>query len=121
VTDNESNSSSDTATVTISYAPPTVTITKPMNGLYIMDTRILPIRKCIIIGRITIEADAYQDPLGIARVEFSIDGKLKATDTEAPYSWTWNSPAFFKHTITVAAYDTSGKSVQVSIVVSKFF
>ena len=121
VTDNEGNSSSDTAIVTISYAPPSVTITKPLNGLYLMDTRILPIRKCIIIGRITIEADAHEEPLGIARVEFSIDGKLKATDTEAPYSWTWDSPAFFKHTITVTAYDTSGKSAQASITVRKFF
>jgi len=121
VTDSEGNSSSDTATVTVIYAPPTVTITKPVKGIYLMDTRVLPSRKYVIIGRITIEADAYQEPLGIARVEFSIDGKLKATDTEAPYSWTWDSPAFFKHTITVTAYDTSGKSVQASIVVSKFF
>jgi len=121
VTDSEGNSSSDTATVTVTYAPPSVTITKPVNGLYLKDTRILPIRKCIIFGQITIEADAHQEPYGIARVEFFIDGKLKATDTEAPYSWAWNSLAFFKHTITVTAYDTSGKSVQASIIVSKFF
>jgi leucyl aminopeptidase len=98
-----------------------VTITKPINGLYLRDTRILPIRRCIIIGQITIEADAHQNPLGIARVEFLVDGKLKATDTEAPYTWTWNTPAFFKHTITVTAFDNSGKSVQASITVSKFF
>lgn len=121
VTDSEGNSSNDTAKVTVSYELPSVTITKPVNGLYLRDTRILLIRKCIIIGPITIEADAHQEPLGIARVEFSVDGKLKATDTEAPYSWTWNSLAFFKHTITVTAYDISGKSVQASIVVSKFF
>jgi outer membrane protein assembly factor BamB len=121
VTDTEGNSSNDTARVTINYKPPTVTISKPVNGLYIKDTRILPIRKCIIIGQITIEANAYQDPLGIARVEFSIDGKLKATDTEAPYSWTWSALSFSKHTITVTAFDTSGKSVQASITVSKFF
>jgi len=121
VIDNEGNNSSDTATVTISYAPPSVTITKPMHGIYLMDTRILPSKKYFIIGRITIEADAQEVPLGIDRVEFSIDGKLKATDTEAPYSWTWNSPAFFKHTITVTAYDTFGKSSATSIVVWKFF
>jgi len=121
VTDNEGNSSSDTATVMIRYMPPSVTITKPVNGLYFKDTRILPIRKCIIFGQITIEADAHQEPLGIARVEFSIDGKLKATDTEAPYTWTWNTLAFFKHTITVTAYDTSGKSTATSITVWKFF
>jgi outer membrane protein assembly factor BamB len=121
VTDHEGNSSSDTATVTVSYELPSVTITKPVKGIYLMDKRVFPSRKYVIIGQITIEANAYQDPLGIARVEFSIDGKLKATDTEVPYSWTWNSVAFFKHTITVTAYDTLGKSVQASIVVWKFF
>jgi len=121
VTDNEGNISSDTAIVTISYEPPSVTITKPVNGLYLKDTRILPLRRCIIIGQITIEADAHQEPLGIARVEFSIDGKLKATDTEAPYSWTWSTLSFSKHTITATAYDTSGKSSATSITVWKFF
>jgi outer membrane protein assembly factor BamB len=121
VTDTEGNNSNDTARVTINYEPPMMTITKPVNGLYIKDTRVLPIRKCIIIGMITIEADAHQDPLGIARVEYSIDGKLKATDTEAPYTWTWSALSFSKHTITVTAYDTSGKSAQDSITVWKFF
>jgi outer membrane protein assembly factor BamB len=121
VTDSEGNSSSDTAMVTISYKAPSVSITKPVKGLYIKDIRILPLRKCIIIGPITIEADAHQEPLGIARVEFSIDGKLKATDTEAPYSWTWSVLSFSKHTITVTTYDTSGKNAQASITVWKFF
>jgi PKD repeat protein len=123
VTDNEGNSSSDTALVTVSYAPPpppSVTITKPVKGIYLGDKKVFPSRKYIIIGEITIVANA-SGPLGIVRVEFSIDGKLKATDTEAPYTWTWSTPAFFKHTITVATYDNSGKSAQASITVSKFF
>ncbi|HVQ01401.1 MAG TPA: PQQ-binding-like beta-propeller repeat protein [Candidatus Thermoplasmatota archaeon] len=121
VTDSEGNTSSDTAQVTVTYVPPSVTITKPGKGLYFMNTKILPILDCIIIGRITIEADAHEEPLGIARVEFLIDGKLKASDTEAPYSWTWRSLSFSEHTITVEAYDTSGKSAQASITVWKFF
>jgi len=120
VTDSEGNSSSDTAMVTINYKAPSVSITKPANGFYIGDTRILPIRKCIIIGQITIVANA-SGPLGITRVEFSIDGKLKATDTEAPYSWIWTTLSFSKHTITVTAYDNSGKSVKSSISVFKLF
>jgi len=121
VVDSEGNSSSDTATVSVSYELPSVTITKPVKGIYLMDKRVFPSRKYVIIGRITIEADAHQDPLGIARVEFAIDGKLKATDTEAPYSWMWRTPSFSKHTVTVTAYDTSGKSSATSIVVWKFF
>jgi outer membrane protein assembly factor BamB len=121
VTDSESNYSSDTAQVTVTAPKPTVTITKPVNGIYLKDTKILPFSKPFIIGKITIHVEATQEPFGIDRVEFYIDDKLKATDTEAPYQWTWNTPAFFKHTIKVIAYDTSGKSTTKSIDVSKFF
>jgi len=121
VTDSEGNSSSDTAIVTINHKAPTVSITKPVKGLYIGDIKILPLGRCIIVGRITIEVNAQQDPLGIARVEFFIDDKLKATDTEAPYSWTWHELSFSKHTITATAFDKSGKSASASLTVWKFF
>lgn len=121
VTDSEGNYSADTAQVTVTSPKPTVTITKPVNGIYLMDTRILRFSKPVIIGRITIEVDALQEPFGIDRVEFFIDDGLKATDTTAPYTWTWDTPAFFKHTIKVIAYDTSGSSASDEITVKKFF
>jgi len=121
VTDSEGNYSSDTAQVTVTAAKPSVAITKPVNGIYLMDTRILRFSKPVIIGRITIQVDATQEPYGIDRVEFYVDDTLKATDTEPPYEWTWSTPAFFKHTIKAIAYDTSGKSTGKSIGVSKFF
>jgi len=121
VTDSEGNYSSDTAQVTVTAPKPTVTIAKPVNGIYLMDTRILPFSRPFIIGRITIQVKAAQEPFGVERVEFYIDDTVKATDTEAPYEWTWSTPAFFKHTIRVIAYDTSGKSSEKSIDVMKFF
>jgi outer membrane protein assembly factor BamB len=121
VTDSKGNTSSDTAPVTITYAPPSITITKPENAFYIFNIKTIPLPHPVLIGPITINVDAKQEPLGINRVEFFIDGELKATDTEAPYQWTWNTPAFFKHTIRVIAYDASGKSTSISIGVSKFF
>ena len=121
VTDSEGNYSSDAAQVTVIAAKPSITITKPVNGIYLMDMRILPFSKPVIIGRITIQVEATQEPFGIDRVEFYIDDTLKATDTELPYEWSWSSPAFFKHTIRVIAYDTSGNSAGKSIDVSKFF
>jgi len=121
VTDTESNSSSDTVRVTVIYAPPTVSITKPGNGIYFRDVKILRFPTCIAIGRITIEVNASEVPLGIAKVEFSVDGKLKTTDTQAPYTWTWRALSFSDHIITVTAYDTSGKSTQAKITVWKFF
>ncbi len=121
VTDNEGNFSTDTAPVTITPPKPTVAILKPVNGIYIGDSRILPFFKPFIIGQITIQVDATQEPYGIDRVEFYIDGEIRATVTEIPYQWTWSTKAFFKHTIKVWAYDTSGKCSMASIDVSKFF
>lgn len=121
VTDSEGNQSSDTALVSISYKPPNITITKPTNGIYLFNMRILLLpNRCIAIGPITIEAQASQVPLGIERVEFRLDNQLKATVTQPPYTWRWNL-GFSRHIITVTAYDASGKSAQGSITVWKFF
>jgi hypothetical protein len=86
-----------------------------------MDMRILPFSKPFIIGKITIQVEATQEPFGIDHVEFYVDDTLKTTDTKAPYQWIWSTPAFFKHTIKAIAYDTSGKSSEKSIDVTKFF
>jgi len=121
VTDSEGNYSSDTSYVIVNSAPPSVTITKPVNGIYLKDTRILPFSKPFIIGKITIQVEATPKPFEIERVEFYIDDTLKATDTEVPYQWTWDTSAFFKHTIKVIAYDTTGKSDSDELTVKKFF
>lgn len=121
VSDSKGNHSTDNTTVTIIYAPPSVTITKPVNYLYIMNMKILPFPKPFIIGPITIEVEASQIPFGINQVEFFIDGNLKSTDNTAPYSWTWTTPAFFTHTIKVVANDSSGNNASDEITMKKFF
>jgi hypothetical protein len=107
--------------VTITYAPPSIKITKPEDALYIFNIKTIRLFSPIIIGPITITADAIQVPLGIERVDFFIDDTLRATDTTAPYSWTWRTPSFSRHTIMVTAYDTSGKSIASHIDVLKLF
>jgi outer membrane protein assembly factor BamB len=121
VSDNTGNTSRDTANVTITYAPPTITILKPENALYLFNIKTIPFPHPHIIGPITIRVNATEAPLGIDLVEFYIDDHLKATDSKNPYQWTWIAPAFFKHTIKVIAYDTSGKNTTISLGVSKFF
>ena len=75
-----------------------VTITRPVNGIYLMDTRILLFCKPFIIGKITIQVEATLEPFDIDRVLSStLMTRLKAIDIEAPYEWTWSTPAFFKH------------------------
>jgi len=121
VTDSQGNHSTDTANVTVHYAPPTVRITKPVNGTYFMNVRILPFPGILIFGPITIEVNASQEQFGINRVEFYIDNNLKATDTTPPYSYTWRMPAFFKHYMTAKALDNSGNFSRAGYFVWKFF
>ncbi len=121
VTDAEGNMSTDTTEVTVIASKPTVIITKPVNGIYILDTKILPCSEPIIFGKITIQVEASQDPYGIDRVEFFIDDKLQASNTTAPFSWTWRKLAVFTHTIKVIAYDKSGNRNIDYAEVNKFF
>ena len=64
--------------------------------------------KAIIIGKITIVAEAQDQPAGIEKVEFYIDGSLKAEDNSTPYEWIWDERTIGKHTIKVIAYDKAG-------------
>ena len=63
------------------------------------------------------------DDVGVTKVEFYLDGVLKATDTSAPYVWAWNSLTATNgtHTLTSRAYDAAGNlgtSTAVNITVS---
>ena len=121
VTDSQENHSTDTTNVTVHYAPPTVRITKPVNGTYFMNVRILPFPGILIFGPITINVEASQEQFGINRVEFYIDNIYKSTDITRPYSYTWRSPLFFKHYISVKAFDNSGNFSRDGSFVWKFF
>ena len=121
VIDHEGNQSSDTADVTIAYPYPSITITKPTYALYIANIKIpLNTAEPTIIGRITIKVDATQEPYGIDRVEFYVNGILKATDTIRPYTWVWNERLFLQMIdITIVAYDTTQRSSSKLITVLK--
>jgi len=104
--------------------PPEVEITCPEKGLYIFGNKILPrfIRPALIIGRITIEANA-SDESGIEKVEFYINGKLKDNVTSPPYTylWKWNRPRIFHiFVIKVVAYDNTGETATDRMIVRKF-
>ena len=96
-------------------------ITKPEDAVYIGDNKILPFFLPILIGKITIEADATNKECGINRVEFLVDNDIKENDSSEPYSYFWNEPAFFRHNVKVIAYDNTGKNTSKEIIVWKFF
>ena len=104
----------------------TVIITKPLeNTFYFQDQERMSLpRNTIIYGPITITVNA-SSAIGVAKVEFYVDGKLKETVTQAPYTYLWRPLIQFnglslKHTIKVIAYDTQGHNATAELNVTKW-
>jgi hypothetical protein len=62
-------------------------------------------------GTITLAATASDD-VGVSRVEFYVDGALKATDSSAPYQASLDSTTLAdgSHTLVAKAYDAAGNA-----------
>ena len=88
--------------------PPTVSINNPANGSIVA-------RK----ANVTITATA-SDNIGVARVEFLVNGALQCTDTTASYSCAWRVPAAPNKTyqLQARAFDAAGNSATASIQVT---
>ncbi len=102
---------------------PKVNITKPKKQFsYFYNIPIgVKIFQTKIVGPITIKTKVESEN-EIEKVEFYIDGKLKHTDEEHPYQWTW----WFKpidlvdiYDIKVVAYDTQGNNNSDNITVHR--
>jgi Bacterial Ig domain len=94
--------------------PPTISITKPTNALYLFDRKIASYPIPIIIGGITINVDA-SDTSGISRVLFIISDSndndyLKNETSSTPYQWKWDETAKGYYTILITAYDNAGNT-----------
>jgi poly(hydroxyalkanoate) depolymerase family esterase len=78
--------------------PPTVTLTEPANG-------------ATVSGLVWARASA-SDNVGVARVEFLIDGNLVGSDNAAPYEYEWASATATNgsHTLSAKAYDAAGNA-----------
>jgi hypothetical protein len=86
--------------------PPTVQITYPADG-------------SVVNGPSTVTATAADDT-AVAKVEFFVDGALRATDTTAPYAFDWNSLAesLGSHTLKAVATDAAGAAGSHQITVN---
>src|SRR3989344_3760887 len=81
---------------------PTTTISSPSSNALVSQT-------------VTILATA-SDNIGVARVEFYVDGVLKSSDTSAPYSYAWDTTnggahaclGAHTHVLATKAYDAAG-------------
>jgi len=85
---------------------PTVTITSPANG-------------ASVSGNVNVNANAT-DNVGVTKVEFSVDGLLRATDTTSPYGFTWDSTTVTNGTrnLSAKAFDAAGNVASDTISVT---
>jgi len=88
--------------------PPTVSIDSPSNGANVA-------RKTSV----TIAASA-SDNIGVARVEFLVNGTLQCTDVSTPYTCNWRVPAPPNKTYQIQArvFDQAGNSATAAIQVT---
>lgn len=81
--------------------PPTITISNPLSGQTVSDT-------------VNFLVAAYDD-IGIAYVEFFIDGFYLGTDDEAPFSYLWDTASNIgvhgnQHALSAIVVDTAGNT-----------
>ncbi len=76
-----------------------------------------PSANATVSGTVNITASA-SDSVGVNKVEFYVNGSLKATDTASPYSYSWDSKSVSNgsYSITSKAYDAAGNVGQASAV-----
>ena len=89
-------------------AAPDVTLTSPRAGSTFSSNLCL--------------AATAADDRGVTKVEFRVGSTLVATDTTAPYSYTWTANkkvAYGAHTVTAKAYDVSGLTATSSASVTR--
>ena len=89
---------------------PSVSLTAPAAG-------------ATVSGTVTVSAGASDNSGIVTLVEFFVDGVLKASDTAAPWAFSWDTltAANGSHTLTAKAYDPSnnvGTSASVPVTVS---
>jgi len=105
--------------------PPHVEITQPLKKyLYInlFGFILLKIRffTNAVIGSIDVNAYAHDNQSGVAKVEFYLEGKFKANDTSAPYTWKWSETGYlFPYNLKVIAFDKAGNQQSKEMLVWK--
>jgi hypothetical protein len=94
------------ADVTAESMPPAVTVTAPADG-------------ATVSGVVNVRATAT-DNVGVARVEFYMDGVLRSVDAAGPYAWDFDTTAVANggHVLTVLAYDSADNVGRASLSVT---
>jgi len=74
--------------------------------IYFRDKKIIPFVKPIVFGPLKIDVNDEN----IRKAEFYLNGELKDTLTQAPYTWQFNEPSIMRQKIETKVYDQDGNS-----------
>lgn len=87
-----------TIQVTVDNTPPMVKIVEPSSSE----------KLAFSSGRPPVFQIMANDNIGVARVEYYLDGRLTATLGDAPYNYPWTGATQGKHSLTVKVFDRAG-------------
>jgi C1A family cysteine protease len=112
---------------TLDLIAPDLEIITPIAGFMYTDhgdtRKQIPSDRAVIYGPITVELYVFDKGSGIQKVDIFVDNKLKASLTNQPFEWYWNTLSIGNHELTIKAVDYSGnqneKSVDVQTYISK--
>ncbi len=80
----------------------------------------LPSVNTVIVGQMTVEADASDAVSGIEKIEFWVNGQLRQPGTSE--TWTWNEQSYGgTYTLTVKVYDTAGNHDEATLTNIRYF
>jgi len=103
-------------------SPAIIIATPRENQLYIAGREITTAPLTIIVGKIMVNTKINGVSGAIERVEFYIDNQKTGTALQEPYTWLWEDPAFFTHTLKVTAtYNGGDDTLTSTMTLLKFF
>jgi hypothetical protein len=102
---------------------PAIIITTPLeNQLYIAGREITTVPLTIILGKIMVNTKINGVSGAIDKVDFYIDNQKTGSTSQEPYTWLWEEPAFFTHTLRVTAtYNEGDETLTSTMTLLKFF
>jgi hypothetical protein len=82
---------------------------------------LLPANGASVSGTVNLSATATDTDSGIWKVDFQVDGVTKATDSSAPYSYSWNTTGLTdgsSHSLTAIIHDVADNTTTTSSTVT---
>ena len=102
---NGRRATSRSVSVTIDHPPAEVAVTSPRDGSTVSGASV----------QIAADARVVAANSSLYAVQFYVDGQYRATDTAAPYEWTWDTRSVTgAHTVAATAVESSGRRHQAA-------